>query len=360
MIPRMRVVLVCTAGTVGGVSRHVHDLGVGLQERGFEVSLAGAATAVPLRQMAQHLGLSWLPIGKALRAPADVWHLHLHDTFDRQALALLVARRLARGAVIVTEHLPRTNASDASLLPNDRRRPGATLGKSLLKRIEAAGVQRIIVPSEGTHRFMRERYGFSDALVRVVNYGISVDAEPGPPDPSPALRIASVGALIAQKGIDVLIEAAHLARAPWTATVVGEGPARSRLEHDAAERAPGRLSFAGWQDDPLGAMRLADVLCAPSRWETGPYVALEAMGQGRPVVGSDVDGMQEIVEHGRTGLLVPLEDPAALAAALDGLAERRADVREMGRRAYQRVTRLFTLERMLAGTIDVYNEVAPR
>jgi glycosyltransferase involved in cell wall biosynthesis len=206
---------------------------------------------------------------------------------------------------------------------------------------------------------MRERYGLSDDLVRLVINGISVAAEPAPPELFPALRIVCVGSLIVQKGVDILIEAAHLALQPWTATVLGDGPARSRLEVDAAVRAPGRLSFAGWQDDPLKAMRLADVLCLPSRWESTPYVALEAMGQGRPVVGSEADGMQEIVEHGCTGLLVPSEDPTALAGALDGLAERRVAVAEMGRRAYERVTRLFTLERMLAETIDVYNEVAP-
>lgn len=356
----MKVVLLCTARTAGGVWRHVLDLGAGLKEHGLEVVLAGPAGAPSLKDQAQQLGLSWLPLNKAVFASTDIWHLHLHDTFDRQALALLGVRQLAGGAVTLTEHLPRTNASDDTLLGTDRRRPGAAMAKSMLKRIEAAGTRRIIVLSQGSRRFVRARFGVSDSIVRVVPNGISVDTEPVPPEPASVLSLVCVGAIIIQKGVDVLIEAAHLASRPWRVTVLGDGPARLELQRAATERAPGRFTFVGWQEDPLGAMRLAEALCMPSRWESCPYVALEAMGQGRAVVASAVDGLEEIVEHGRTGLLVPSEDPAALAAALDGMAERRACLREMGSCAYERVTRLFTRERMLAETISVYDEVARR
>src|SRR2546423_4204923 len=101
-------------------------------------------------------------------------------------------------------------------------------------------------------------------------------------------------------------------------------------------------------------MREAEVLCLPSRWESCPYTALEAMAEGRAVVASEVDGLDEIVEHDRTGLLVAPENPAALASALDALAEERERCAELGRRGHERAARLFTLERMGAQTAAGY------
>ena len=349
----MRIVLAMTALEHGGTWRHVRDLGLELRACGHEVVIALRADAAALQAAAARAELDWLPLRQSLRLTADVWHLHLHDTYDRVAPALLAARRPRGGATVVTEHLPRSNASDPRLLPGPRR-PGAARAKSVFKRIEARLVDRVIAVSTGSQRFLRARYGLPAHLVRVVPNGIAVGADPGPPPPAEQLRVVSLGALGIQKGHDVLIDASARSAGQWNARILGTGSSRRQLEARAASVAPSRVMVEGWSDDPAAAVLGADVMCLPSRWEAFPYAALEAMAVGRPVVASRVDGLEEIVVHGETGLLVPSEDPNALASALDLLADAPGRTAEMGRAAHTRVAAEFSLERMVSDTLTVY------
>jgi glycosyltransferase involved in cell wall biosynthesis len=347
----MRVVLATHARTFGGVWRHMLDLGTGLQDRGVAVAVAGPDGATQPERRAREAGLSWTGLRTALLAPADVWHLHLADTYYRPAPFLIAARFGRGGALVLTEHLPRTDASDPTLLPG-RRRLGARTAKTALKRIETAGVHRLIALSAGSHRFLNQRYGLTQGI-SVVPHGIRVGGDPGPPEPAPVLRVLAIGAVVAQKGHDVLVEAARLAQRRWTATVVGEGPARTRLS-ELADHAPRRVTFVGWEDDVATAIRRVDAVAMPSRWESFGYAALEAMAGGRPVVASDVDGLEELVVHNRTGLLVAPDDPRALAAALDKLAGDREACVELGRAAHRHAASKFTLDRMVDDTMAVY------
>jgi glycosyltransferase involved in cell wall biosynthesis len=155
-----------------------------------------------------------------------------------------------------------------------------------------------------------------------------------------------VGAVIAGKGHDVLLEAlAATSDFPWSCVCVGslerEPSFVERLR--ARSRAAGlgdRVQFAGPRsgaelDDSYAA---ADLLVHPSRSETYGMVVIEALARGLPVVASDVGGLPEALGHGaggsRPGLLVPADDPAALAAALRawlGDAELRARLRRGAR-----------------------------
>src|SRR5581483_9528664 len=97
----------------------------------------------------------------------------------------------------------------------------------------------------------------------------------------------------------------------------------------------------------------------PSRWEAAPYAALEAMQAGLPLVAAAVDGLRDLVQHERNGLLVPPEDPAALARALDRLA---ADVglrARLGTAAMARAAE-FTRVRMADETVAVYRAAIAR
>jgi glycosyltransferase involved in cell wall biosynthesis len=354
------VVLVTTAREPGGVWHHVRDLARGLREAGHSPLLALRKHAPELHRRADGAAVRWVTIGESLADGADVWHLHLHDTYELQAALMPLLRRARGGAVVVTEHLPRSNASDTRLLPGPRR-PGAGAAKWALKRTQLAGARRVVVLSEGSRRFMSERYGLPPRRLAIVRNGIAVGTDPGPPSPPPparSLRVLSLGALSMQKGHDVLIEAARLARGRWSATILGEGPARPRLEARAASLPAERVSLAGWRENATAAISAADVVCLPSRWESCPLSAIEAMAAGRPVVASAVDGLEEIVEHGRTGLLVPPDDPPALAAALDLLAAEPGHCAEMGRAAHARAAALFTVERMVAETVAVYEQAA--
>jgi hypothetical protein len=97
----------------------------------------------------------------------------------------------------------------------------------------------------------------------------------------------------------------------------------------------GRVEFLGYVSPTWPELAAADVVLVPSRTEPFGNTAVEGMLARRPVVASGVQGLSEVVTDGRTGLLVPPDDPARLAAAVDGLlrdGELRARLADAGRR----------------------------
>ena len=300
----MRVVLATTALARGGVWRHVEDLAQELGRQGHDVFVAVRPDAEALRGHAPASGLRVVDIRRSVAWRRCVWHAHLHDTYDRWLAAATIARR-AVGPTVLTEHLPRTNASDRSLLPGPRQ-PFATEAKTLFKRTELSCADAVIALSRSSADFLADRYGVEPDGSDVIMNGIqpSPDRMRGPA-PSRRMRVVSVGTVIPQKGHDLLLAAAAQSGGGWQARVLGNGPFLQTLADRAtAEALP--VTFCGWSDDVAGVLGDADVACLPSRWESCPYAALEAMDAGLPLVGTDVDGLRELIEPGRTGLLVPL------------------------------------------------------
>jgi 2-deoxystreptamine N-acetyl-D-glucosaminyltransferase/2-deoxystreptamine glucosyltransferase len=133
-------------------------------------------------------------------------------------------------------------------------------------------------------------------------------------------RIGYVGRLAPQKRPDVLVEAFGLMRERAELVVVGDGPDRALVERAVAgSPARERITLRGFvaHEAVPGVLAALDVLVLPSAYEEMGSVLTEAMAAGLPVVASDVGGIPTVVVDGRTGLLVPPLDRAALAAALD-------------------------------------------
>ncbi|HYC15050.1 MAG TPA: glycosyltransferase, partial [Stellaceae bacterium] len=132
--------------------------------------------------------------------------------------------------------------------------------------------------------------------------------------------ILALGRLHENKAFDVLLAAlalvplAHL----WLA---GEGPLRAALEAQAdGLGVRGRVHFLGWREDTAALLAAADMLVCPSRHEPLGNVVIEAWSAGTPVVASASAGPAALIRDDETGLLVPIEDAAALAAAIGRLA----------------------------------------
>jgi len=156
--------------------------------------------------------------------------------------------------------------------------------------------------------------------------------------PTDAPVILALGRLHRNKGFDVLLHA--LPAVPdavlW---IAGEGPERAALTTLADTLGiAGRVRFLGWRDDVAALLAAADVLCCPSRHEPLGNVVIEAWAHRRPVVAAAAAGPAWLVAAEETGLLVPVDDASALAAALrrliadPALAARLVDG---GRRAYE-------------------------
>lgn len=213
--------------------------------------------------------------------------------------------------------------------------------------------------SHSSADFLADRYGLERERTEVIMNGIAPSPIPvSHPEPRETVRVVSVGSVIQQKGHDLLLAAAGHSRGGWQARVLGEGPLLQTLAASAAaDGLP--VTFCGWRDDPARALREADVACLPSRWESCPYAALEAMDAGVPLVGTNVDGLRELIEPGKTGLLVAPDNPRALAEALDLLAGDVGARRRMGDAARARASS-FTLTRMADETAAVYRRIADR
>lgn len=141
--------------------------------------------------------------------------------------------------------------------------------------------------------------------------------------PGAPLRLLVVGRLVRQKGVDLILEAMARTSIPLDLTVVGDGGARAALEAQAAALGlQTRVRFAGWLERTAlpDAYRAADLFVFPSRDEGMPNVVLEAMASGLPVAATDIAGNRDLVVDGETGFLLPVDDVAALAAALERLA----------------------------------------
>jgi glycosyltransferase involved in cell wall biosynthesis len=139
--------------------------------------------------------------------------------------------------------------------------------------------------------------------------------------PESGILVGAAARFRSEKGIDVLIDAfARLApRHPdWTLVLAGEGPERENLQRQAAPLQK-QILFLGFLDDVALFMRAIDLLVVPSRQEGFSYAAMEAMAAAVPVIASNVGGIPEIVRPDLSGVLVPPEDPDALANAMESL-----------------------------------------
>ena len=175
------------------------------------------------------------------------------------------------------------------------------------------------------------------------------------------LVLATVGYLVRMKGHDVLLRAlTRLATAPPPVLLVaGDGPDRAALEALAGSLGLGeRVRFLGHVADVTAVYRAADVVVQASRNEGFGLSVAEASLFARPVVASRVGGIPEVVTDGETGVLVPPEDPDALAAALDRVLADPALRERLGRAAAARVEREFDLGRVAERFMALHAEMA--
>ena len=153
----------------------------------------------------------------------------------------------------------------------------------------------------------------------------------------------------------------ELARALRNVTVSAAGlpaPAASGVEPDGADDLR-TVEFLGHRDDVAAILADADVYCLISHWEGLPRSIIEAMRACLPVVASDVGGVNELVRHGHTGILVPPRGVSQIATALTSLIGSRTLRQTLGAAARSRYESLFTFEAMYRHTRAVWNELTP-
>ncbi len=364
----MSRILLCHQPTDGGVGRHISDLAIGLGERGYEVVLCGPAVPPGLTGRFAHARLD---LRREVRPRPDLAALirfarvvgairpdiiHAHSS-KAGAVARLGRPLHPRVPVIYTPH----GYSFAGYFS----RPVERLAYRGIERALAPMASCVVCVCEAEARLARS-VGPS-RRVRVIHNGIG-PAEDGPVDArlaDLARRGPMIGALTLLrpgKGLETLIDAVPrvLASHPSAQVAIfGEGPDLDALRERARLRAVATsVHFLGPSAAPLEALRGMDVFVHPSWAEAFPYVILEAMSLGRPIVASNVGGIAEELVDGDSGVLVAPRDEAALAGALVEMLDdpdRRARLGEM---ALKRVSESFTRARMVERFASLYDEFA--
>jgi glycosyltransferase involved in cell wall biosynthesis len=143
--------------------------------------------------------------------------------------------------------------------------------------------------------------------------------------------------------------------------IAGEGALRGELERQiAADGLEGKVLLLGQRDDVPDLMASLDVFVLTSTFEGLCLVVCEALALARPVVATPVGGVRQTVLDGETGLLVPVGDTTALAAAIERLLSERDVAARLGEAGRQRVRELYAQERMVDGTTAVYERLLER
>lgn len=363
----MTRVLICHQPVDGGVGRHIRDLANGLTERDWEVTLCAPEPLPGLERPTSYVRLDLRraispagDLGAAARLAGivrdvrpDVVHAH---SSKAGAVARLARAGHPRVPVVYTPH--------GYAFAGHFSRRGERAAYRGIERLLAPLASRVLCVCEAEARLARS-VGRSDR-VRVVHNGIEV-ARAGAGDrrvTELATRGPVIGALTLLrpgKGLETLIDAtpAVLARHPDAqVAIVGDGPELERLRTRARLRAVEEaVHFVGRCERPLEALAAIDTFVHPSWAESFPYVVLEAMTLGKPIVASNVGGIGEAIEDGVEGLLVPAGAQRQLGDALCTMLDDHERAARMGERALQRVSTQFTLAAMIDRLTRVYDEL---
>ena len=173
------------------------------------------------------------------------------------------------------------------------------------------------------------------------------------------ILISAVGALEQRKGHRYLIEAigALAASIKVKCFIVGQGSIHRVLQGEIAViRSLDRTKLLGRVDDVRELLWASDIFAMPSLKEGLGVAALEAMASALPLIASDVGGLREVVEDGRTGIIVPPANSKQIASAIRRLAESIELREQMGAAARVRVVENYSMEQMAARTLALYRE----
>ncbi len=381
---RVRVVEVLATGTNGGAQEHVRALVGRLDRSRYEVEVVSLGDGSTVRRLvAAGEGVTLIDVAddeeavqrlvEHLRArPPHVLHNHMYraEIVGTRAALRLAELGYPRPYIVGTVHSSRVRSARdrelvAALTPRMDRL--IAVSRAIVAKIEREG--RRGVPVELIYNGVDlSRYDRTEACCTLPEeYGFA----PGTP------LVGVVARLEPEKGHATLLEAwpQVLERVPAARLlVIGEGSRRDELEAQARQlgllgtecqgdrcvgtrgaRPGAKVVFTGRRDDVPSVTAALDVAVLPSYREALGLAVLEAMALGRPVVATHVGGIPEMVEDGRTGLLVAPHDAPGLAAAIVRLLRNHPLADTLARAGRDLVRERFCLERMVRAVEGIYD-----
>ncbi|RLF01450.1 MAG: glycosyltransferase family 1 protein [Thermoprotei archaeon] len=344
----MRVLLISPrVSGVSGTAQHVRKLAQLLRRDGHEVDVVSCENTpiVPVKNLMNPSFMisSTLKVvfSRLLGARYDVVHAH--------NVPSALAMRVARGGRMLTLH--GIYSEQLGYLH------GALYGRlgSALEQAALEWADVVTVVSRQAAEY------YAKLGYRVVHVPNAVDLSELPGE---GLRlyepqVVYTGRLSREKGVDILVRGFRESDLDAHLVVVGGGPLRRELEELA--RGDPRIHLLGPKPraEALKIVRGSDVFVLPSRHEGISTSLLEAMAMGVPVVATAVGGNLELVEDGRTGLLVRPEDPGELVRAIASLLNDRGLAARLAEEARREVARSYSWRVVYRRYLSVYESLAP-
>ena len=365
---RYRIAYFSDASWFGGAEKYLLLLATRLNREEFRPELIvnrnprleafAASTAdagVPVHEVSLNVPRSpaGIPYFMSLlrRLRPAILHCNLPGPWSSQySLVAPLARLSGVRHIVTTEHLPMV--------------PPFAKGK-LLRGFGSHWIERIITVSEDNVRYLVDYHGVPREKIRVVRIGVPEPAHGASAGIREALGIskedflcAMIGSLEERKGHARAFDALAALPGSVKLLVVGVGEEERALRAKAASLGlDHRVYFLGYRTDIDAILFECDVLVLPSTFEATPYVVIEAMASGLPVVASNIYGIPEIVRDGETGILVGAGERDEIARAIAALSRDRDRGARMGRAARKRYEEMFRIDRCVEETQAVYREL---
>ncbi|MCX6811676.1 MAG: glycosyltransferase family 4 protein [Candidatus Berkelbacteria bacterium] len=278
------------------------------------------------------------------RLNPDIIHLH---GIRAGWLGVLAARRL-KNRIIYTEHL----YTKTYHLESRLREWAQLRGLSYILK----NVRTILTPSNAVKEFLADKFGINKRKIIVVYNGledVQIDRI------KEEEKIGFIGSLNIQKGVDDLTKAfsrVKKAHPEISLEIIGDGPLKRELK-EKARKISNKIYFLGTKKDFWKYINRWKMVIMPSHSESFGQTALGAAILRKPVVATDVGGLPEVVKDHKTGLLVKACNPKSLAQAINYLLEHENEAKEMGERGRLRYEKLFTAEKMVNRTEEIYQRL---
>ncbi|MBI4051193.1 MAG: glycosyltransferase [Elusimicrobia bacterium] len=372
MVPqRRKIVFVITSTTIGGAEKTLYILATHLKSSEFEV-----ATVISLKPLGPYaaklqesgiavetLNMSRIPSPKdllklaQLRKKISRLQPNIVHAFMYRAIQFCRTAKIGNKFKLLSS--PRINYRTRSL-------PLLWLDRCLKEQDDLT-----ITESNSSRDFFVKNLGYDPRKVSVIYNGLAVSHWNFSPSERTEYRkrlglesnqilIGCVGRLDAQKGQETLLKALIPLkdRYPLKAILMGDGPMKEGLRLKVKGlNLENVVYFTGEQQNIQPWLSGMDIFVLPSLWEGTPNALLEAMALGLPCVASSVDGVTEVLEDGKSGLLVPPGDSAKLSEALERLIQDSALRQRLGAAAKQRISEKFTLQTMLDAYLHAYRSL---
>ena len=341
--------------TFGGGERHLADLShalVDLEHEIYAAAVPGSPLWSELSFLSNETMLPLSPRNYAKNVASlaafirahDIEIVHAHAARDYH-LAALAVRLASRSRLVLTRH---------TLFPLRR-----------INKVLLSGASRVIAVSQAVAESLRKNGVIESSKITVIHNGIDVERFSRSTG-SDSVLVGTVGHLAPIKGHDIFVRAAALVSAHRPGVkfvVIGEDKSpqmdhRRQLENLVAELGLNDVvAMPGWRDDVSAALSSLTLFVSAARSEPFGLAIVEAMAAGLPIIATASEGALEILEDGVSGILVPADNPEALAKAINELLDNPLECSRLARNALSIARDRFSLSRMATDTERVYREV---